>query len=379
MLAVAVVVLVATGTGSLATPVGKMPQDRNPYRLVVNQRPVVGGTDAPKGDFPFAALIRTEVQKGQHAYCGGTIISREWVVTAGHCLLDLSGSESQSTVHKDKIGVYVGGVSADKLKRYGVKDTKVNPALDMRQYLNDIGLIQLDKPLEWSDTVQPARIYAGEIKSNQSVTAIGWGQTSDGEHSRVSGDLEQVAMRTGTHNVCRQLRQGFKDNNGDVICVPTPDGRDTCYGDSGGPLLLPVEPTAERKGEVSSGWALAGLTSYGDTTTHEDHPKCGARNGAGLYTHVAHYLDFITETTKLRRDYITTPQSPAMSSRHEDSDDGSSGSSLEVVAGISSLDGGDRTSGTPRAMSGWLSGQTGWVRGVWILLIAVGWSLPSLM
>ena len=45
---------------------------------------IFGGTPAKPKEFPWNVLI--EFSKGR--FCGGSIISREWVLTAGHCLLD---------------------------------------------------------------------------------------------------------------------------------------------------------------------------------------------------------------------------------------------------------------------------------------------------
>lgn len=43
---------------------------------------IVGGQDAEKGEFPWMVSL---TRHGGH-FCGGTIISNKFVMTAGHCL-----------------------------------------------------------------------------------------------------------------------------------------------------------------------------------------------------------------------------------------------------------------------------------------------------
>ena len=44
---------------------------------------IVGGTDAPKGAWPWQAQIRTT---SGFPFCGGTLVAPQWVVTAAHCV-----------------------------------------------------------------------------------------------------------------------------------------------------------------------------------------------------------------------------------------------------------------------------------------------------
>lgn len=49
-----------------------------------NER-VINGVNAKENEFPHQLSLRI---RGSHI-CGGSILNEQWVVTAGHCILDL--------------------------------------------------------------------------------------------------------------------------------------------------------------------------------------------------------------------------------------------------------------------------------------------------
>lgn len=51
-------------------------------RKPVRNGKIVGGADAEKAEFPWLVSI---TRRGGH-FCGGTLISNRFVLTAGHCL-----------------------------------------------------------------------------------------------------------------------------------------------------------------------------------------------------------------------------------------------------------------------------------------------------
>jgi hypothetical protein len=53
-----------------------------PYQKTSYLGRIVGGTEAAEHSWPWQVSL--QISTGAH-YCGGTIISPEWVITAGHC------------------------------------------------------------------------------------------------------------------------------------------------------------------------------------------------------------------------------------------------------------------------------------------------------
>ncbi|KAJ2897026.1 hypothetical protein GGI21_004983, partial [Coemansia aciculifera] len=182
------------------------------------------------------------------AFCGGSIISNRWIVTAGHCVVDMSSGGNSlhsnnntgtkgltpkaasgrrySTVKAKNIRVGVGNVYNAKAARYRVSKVHVHPDLNLEYFDNDIALLKLKKKLKFSAAVQPIKIDTGSIPDGLAVTGVGWGKTSL-ESQTTSDILQAVDLRTGNEALCREIRPEFDSNNGNYICVTTPDGRDT--------------------------------------------------------------------------------------------------------------------------------------------------------
>ena len=68
-----------------------------------------------------------------------------------------------------------------------------------------------------------------------------------------------------------------------MVCAGVPSGaRDTCYGDSGGPLLV------ERDGR----FVQLGIVSWGEGPADAE-VKCGNANLFGVYSRIASFRDWI--------------------------------------------------------------------------------------
>lgn len=54
--------------------------------------------DARPGQFPFYVLLKIRVRQGITT-CGGSLINKDWILTAGHCLHDVLGIKAYLGTH----------------------------------------------------------------------------------------------------------------------------------------------------------------------------------------------------------------------------------------------------------------------------------------
>lgn len=244
---------------------------------------VVGGRPASHAEWKSFVLINSRMSSGRTSTCGGTVIARQWVLTAGHCVVG-RGASSFTVIE-----------GIDDLKAGGRKIT-VDRVLLHENYAdrpprNDVALLHLVSPAH-----SPRQALVSEALSKRllrgGTTSLlaGFGLTSvqplTGEHTgSISNHLLQVHLPIVERPTCKRIlakafdepltKLGFLDES--AVCAGDPEhgGRDACNGDSGGPLAIDVR---RRRVQV-------GVVSWG--------PGCGLRNTVGVYASVGHFEDWI--------------------------------------------------------------------------------------
>jgi hypothetical protein len=233
---------------------------------------IVGGTEAAPGAWPSqVALVFSDTADNYQAqFCGGTLIARNWVLTAGHCVRDGSFTPSPSD-----IDVLVG---TQDLQSGGTRirsvEFRIHPAWLQGTGRNDLALIRLDKPAPSPIPFQTITNQNVSPAAGTSVTTTGWGTTAFGSNSYPT-KLRQVTVNVSTAQQCQDGYGGFYQQS-TMVCAAAP-GKDSCQGDSGGPLV-------ENRG---GSWVQVGVVSTGE--------GCATPGFPGIYTRVAAYSDWIKQ------------------------------------------------------------------------------------
>ncbi|NXD76216.1 OVCH2 protein, partial [Halcyon senegalensis] len=247
---------------------------------------IVGGNQVKQGSHPWQVSLK----RRQKHFCGGTIVSAQWVVTAAHCILDRNLLKSLNvTAGEHDLRIRESGEQTLPVK-YVIKHPNFDPRWPMNY---DIALLKLDGAFNFSPSVLPACLPdPGEkFEAGYMCTASGWGRLN--ENGILPQVLHEVNLPILTSKECsRALSTLQKPIQSDtVMCAGFPDGgKDACQGDSGGPLLC------RRK---HGAWTLAGVISWGMGCARgwisNQKKKHYNRGSPGIFTDLSAVLPWIQE------------------------------------------------------------------------------------
>ncbi|XP_069823938.1 chymotrypsinogen 2-like [Dendropsophus ebraccatus] len=218
---------------------------------------IVNGEDAVSGSWPWQVSLQTST--GAH-YCGGSLISQLWVVTAAHC--DVRTSE------RVILGEYDFSSSAEPIQTKSIARVFTHPGYDPSTMTNDIALVKLSSPATITARVSPVCIAASAdvFSAGERCVTTGWGYTNGVAQTEPS-KLQQVAVPLLTNTDCqRYFGKNYPAIQSSMICAGA-TGADTCKGDSGGPLVC----------QKNGAWTLAGVVSWGNPTCYPYMPGVYAR------------------------------------------------------------------------------------------------------
>jgi secreted trypsin-like serine protease len=183
---------------------------------------IVGGGNATQ---TYSFMVSLQRTTGAH-FCGGSLISSRWVVTARHCVSSGSANFRMRVGSRSRTS---GG-------------TLVNAARVIRHPSSDLAVVQTATAVG-----QAPVTIAGSTAVGQATRIIGWGQTCATPGCGAAPvTLQQLDTALVADSRCGGIRGATE------ICVGNVGGRaGACYGDSGGPAITPN----------GAGWLLTGATS----------------------------------------------------------------------------------------------------------------------
>ncbi|XP_055596434.1 trypsin 3A1-like [Uranotaenia lowii] len=243
---------------------------------------IVGGVESEAHEYPWLAGL---FRQGK-LYCGASVVTKNYLITAAHCVNSFEPSE---------IRVYLGGhnIAKDYTELRRIKRIVDHEDFDIFTFNNDIALLELDKPLRYGPTIQPACLPDGNTLDFAGSLAIvaGWGRVE--EQRPPSKTLRSVVVPIWTQQQCLESGYGSKKITDNMMCAGFHDGKkDACQGDSGGPM--------HKMGNAGS-MEVIGVVSWGR--------GCARPNLPGIYTRIVNYLPWIMQ--KLDGECVCVPRDVA--------------------------------------------------------------------
>jgi len=234
---------------------------------------IVGGTEVPSAsEYPWMVMLSQTTSKSDF-FCGASLISEEWILTAAHCMFDNAGNQSMPSQIKAFIGEYDKSTSV--VSASSISEVHVHPDYDAFTSDNDIALLRLATPATGAVTILFVdSIIAADLLVGDNVKVIGWGDTEDPVSSTYPDVLREVTIPYVDTAVCNAgLNDQVTEN---MMCAGVAlGGFDSCQGDSGGPLIF----------HNGLDWYQAGIVSWG--------AGCAEPNKYGVYTRVEKYSDWV--------------------------------------------------------------------------------------
>ncbi|XP_077385821.1 trypsin-1-like [Festucalex cinctus] len=240
--------------------------------LVGSSQRIVGGVTAAEGAWPWQGSLH----RNNFPTCGASLINNQWVLCAAHCFPNLITSN---------LLVYLGrqtqqGTNGNEQVR---RVTQLIPHEDYNAdtFNNDIALLRLDSPVEFTDYIQPVCLAAqgSTVATGTEVTVTGWGTIGTDEPLPAPQALQEVTVPIVSNGDCNDV-YGVITNN--MICAGTDaGGQDSCQGDSGGPLV-----SLSEAGVNTTRYVQVGVVSFGR--------GCALPEIPGVYARVSQYQSWIT-------------------------------------------------------------------------------------
>uniref|UniRef100_A0A8C1HR41 Coagulation factor IX n=1 Tax=Cyprinus carpio carpio TaxID=630221 RepID=A0A8C1HR41_CYPCA len=233
---------------------------------------IVGGNPALPGEIPWqVALVARSTQQ---VFCGGSILSQLWVITAAHCLVGQQNGSFYVRVGEHDVSKTEGteqNLNVTRFISHPRYDSKVS------LYNHDIALLQLRNPIRFTPTVCPIclgpMLFSNSLlQSGSLATVSGWGRLRFQGRSAMT--LQKVELPYVARTVC-------KESSSDrvtyfMFCAGYSNSpKDACQGDSGGPHAMRYHNT----------WFLTGIVSWGE--------ECAKKGKYGVYTQVGNYYRWI--------------------------------------------------------------------------------------
>ena len=283
---------------------------------IVNGTAVGAGTYATRYPWIVALVFRDAPSVDTGQFCAGSLIAPDRVLTAAHCITD---DWTEKAIDPTTIEVVAGQrVLSDATGSQHLSVEAIIPHADWDLWTlrYDMAVLRLSEPVTGITPIQPvgagdALLWGGGLGMatlpGSGPYIAGWGMLAD--DAAPADGLREALVPIRSDATCSDggpidgigYGYGLFDDTS-MMCAGTlnttdpstgdpSNGVDSCYGDSGGPLIV---------SDGAGGWKLAGIVSWGYS--------CAGPTAYGVYTRVGAAADWLAGDPPLRPRNLTRPK-----------------------------------------------------------------------
>ncbi|MGE5087266.1 MAG: S1 family peptidase [Bacillota bacterium] len=227
---------------------------------------VLGGHDAPADSLTINSTVAIgKYQQGKFKVtCTGTLISKDIVLTAAHCVIPFEMDDVEMTLYfgndRDNYDLSLEKTTSVWIYNSGYQKVRSKDG-EIITGINDVAVIKFD--LNLPTNFKPVSIIAPlkQLAPETELTIAGWGTTVDGE-SQIPAKLQEAKVTLNgywyTHLLVDQRR-----------------GVGVCFGDSGGPAYLKnnrgdLTVVGITRGAYNNADNCSGFAEFTNVSTHAE-------------------------------------------------------------------------------------------------------------